>query len=201
MFLAAVIAAAFADHADAAPITYTFGNTFTSPYFDVNVSITTDGALGPITPANVLSWSFLVHTYNGRTYQQSSTSPDTSIYFASLVATNADLLYQLPPPPLLTPPQSNQGEIFNLSGPNVLYPYLHDTLRVLWAQQSDGTSVSLRTYWSLYDFSDTREYGNIGVAVTIPPDGLVKIPEPSTLALAAFGAVALLAVRRRHSAR
>jgi len=190
IFASATIAVAFSNYTEAAPITYTLGNTFSSPYFDVNVSITTDGTLGPITPADVLSWHFLVHTFNGRTYEHSSSSLNANINFSSLIATNTDLLFQLPPPPPLTP-------IFVLSGPNALYPHLPDTLSVTWTQQSDAVSVR----WSLYDFSDTREFGHVGIESPIPADGIIQAPEPSTLALAAIGVVALLAVRRRHSAR
>jgi len=105
MALAAAVTLLAAAATDAADITYTINHAVTGPNLSNGVGtgsvfgqIVTDGTIGTLAQANIVSWNFLLTGQKGATFSISSATASSFIFGAGLSATPTQLLFNFGSP-------------------------------------------------------------------------------------------------------
>ena len=195
--LIATIAAAlgFADVAGEAPITYALP-TFTQPAFDNGYTftgtITTDGTLGPLSPSDILAWSWTAVSPSlgpAFTVSGSSADPGSQVTFDFLIASPTDLEVPIPALPAY-PDQSNYHLNFidNAGPTNENFTYY---TAAYWNNPSFS---SYETGYVIGPYTPNDEFRGAGFKVLgdiATPLVVGTVPEPSSIALLTIGLMGL----------
>ncbi len=193
--LAALLAIGVVANAHASPITYDIQSYLPEQSgWSLSGDITTDGTLGPITAANIISWEF-TNTMGGTTVTHGLTV-GSAIVTGTLLADATSLTLPIPVDP------DTEENALQLGNGFFDFPLIE------WARGNTGAypvgdwyhsrSPGIATYWS-----DNVPTGSLPLPTADEPFIIATVvPEPGSLTLVLLGAggLGLLIYRRRKRA-
>jgi hypothetical protein len=192
----------------AAPITYTFtpeaavGGDFGDTYA-MTGSVTTDGTIGPILEANILSWSYTV-SINGvptATEHAGAATAQVVMYDGQAVATATTLTLAYP----------NQPDYQDYTGPQITFSEGTNAnyYSLNFGTQEYESLSPIQYYWQTFESlshstlqSSATAHFQVLTTSVLPTEPFVfatAAPEPSSIALLAIGAIGLAALARRRA--